>query len=172
MSLRSDRLTALLFGANRARTRRALVLAGVLLVATATIEYLLFHTGFENGVVETLHEVFLLVGYLPGREGMGAVFVVGLAALHAYLNEGYLPSVLLGWSPVFGNLVWSITSPVGIASYRLDPLAAFERTFPEAVALATLGFLVGVGLRWTRKRRRTRTASRFESDADEIPATE
>ena len=170
MSPRSDRLAALVLGANRARTRRALVLAGVLLVATATLEYLLFRTGFENGVVETLHEVFLLAGYLPSRAGAGAAFVVGLAALHAYLNDGYLPSVLLGWTPVFGNLTWTNGSPSGVANYYLDPIAAFERTFPEALALATLGFVVGVGLRWTRKRWRGSATSR--PDADGIPATE
>lgn len=170
MSLRSDRLTSLLLGANRTRTRRALVLTGAFVVLGATIEYLLFRTGFENSVVETLHEVFLLTGYLPSQGGTGAVFVVGLAALHAYLNEGYLPSVLLGWTPVFGNLGWSITASAGIESYRLDPVAAFERTFPEALALATLGFVVGVGLRWTRRRWRGSATSR--PDADEIPATE
>lgn len=170
MSLRSDRLAALVLGVNRARTRRALVLAGVLLVATATIEYLLFRTGFENGVVEVLHEVFLLAGHLPSRAGTGAVFVVGLAALHAYLNEGYLPSVLLGWSPVFGNLSWTNGSRSDVANYYLDPLTAFERTFPEALALATLGFVVGVGLR--RIRKRWRGAATPRPDADEIPVTE
>ena len=172
MSLRSDRLTALLFGANRTRNRRALVLAGAFVVFGATIEYLLFRTGFENGVVETFHEVFLLTGYLPSQEGTGAVFVVGLAALHAYLNEGYLPSLLLGWSVVFGNLSWTLVGLSGTAAYRLDLPAAFERTFPEAAALATLGFVMGVGLRRLRKRWRTQTASRARSESGGVRSTE
>lgn len=163
MDSRSHRLRDLMLGEGRSKTMRALVLAGGFVAAGALLEYLLLLTSFENPVVELLHETFLLDGYLPGWHATGAVFVVGLAALHAYLNEGYLPSVLLGWSPAYGNLAWTIGSPTEVANYYLDPAAAFERTFPEAFVLATCGFVLGVGLRWVR-RRRGHVVSPSESD--------
>ncbi|NEU56416.1 hypothetical protein [Halorussus sp. MSC15.2] len=154
MAFQSDRLHDLILGVERSRSRRALALGGVFLIAGLTLEYLLFVTKFENGVVEVLHEVFLLNEYVPNWHATGAFFVIGLAALHAYLNEGYLPSVLLGWSLVYGNVIWTIGSLQRIENYYLDPVAAFGRTFPEAVVLATLGFVIGIGLRQARKRRR------------------
>lgn len=152
MTSRFDRLSALALGAEWTRTRRAFALAGALVVAGATVEYLLLRSNFESGLLETLHEALLLDGYLPEWHAAGALFVVGLAALHAALNEGYLPSVALGWSPVYGNLLWTIGSVEAVGGYSLDPVAAFERTFPEAVALATLGFVVGLGFRRIRER--------------------
>lgn len=163
MPIQSERLGALVLGEEWSRTRRALVLAGGFVVAGTLLEYLLFRTKFENEVIETFHQVLLLDGYLPGWEATGAIFVVGLAALHAYLNEGYLPSVLLGWSAVYGNVGWTIGSLSGIENYYLDPVAAFERTFPEAVALATLGFVVGTSLRWIRMQKRSDATSQPES---------
>lgn len=163
MASQSDRLHDLILGKERSRTRRVIVLVSGFLIAGLTLEYLLFVTEFENGVVEVLHEVFLLDGYVPGWHATGAFFVVGLAALHAYLNEGYLPSVLLGWSPVYGNVAWTIGSLYGIENYYLDPVSAFERTFPEAVVLATLGFVIGISLRWARKRHRDDAVPQPES---------
>lgn len=159
MAVQSDRLHDLVIGDEPSRTRRALVLAGGFLVAGLVLGYLVFATQFENVLLESLHEALLLDGYGPGWHARGAFVVVGLAAVHAYLNEGYLPSVLIGWSPVYGNVGWTIGSRREIGNYYLDLVAAFERTFPEAVVLATLGFVVGVGLRWARHRRRA-TASK------------
>lgn len=163
MGLQSDRLTDLLLGENWSRTRQALILTVGFAIVSTALEYLLFLTKFENEVIGTLHEVLLLDGYLPSWHATGMLFVVGLAALHAYLNEGYLPSVLLGWSPVYGNVVWTIGTPMGIENYYLDPVGAFERTFPEAIVLATLGYIIGLGLRWIRKRRQTDAVSQSES---------
>lgn len=163
MATQSDQLTDLILGERWSRTRNALVLAGGFVTAGLVLEYALFLTRFENDAVETVHEVFFLDGYLPGWHAAGPVIVIGLAALHAYLNEGYLPSVLLGWSPAFGNVIWTIGSPSGIENYYVDPVAAFERTFPEAAVLATLGFVLGFGLRRIRKRRRDVSGSRSES---------
>lgn len=159
-----DRLTDLFLGETWSRTRNALVLTGGFVTASLLLEYLLFLTRFENAAIETLHEVFLLDGYLPSWHAMGVFVVVGLAAVHAYLNEGYLPSLLLGWSPVFGNVAWTIGSPTGIENFYLDPIGAFRRTFPEAVVLAALGFVIGLGLRRIRKRQRGHTTTRSESD--------
>lgn len=163
MRFESDRLHDLILGEERSRTKRALALAGGFLVAGVTLEYLLLVTEFDNGVVEALHEAFLLDGYLPAGHATGAFLVVGLAAVHAALNEGLLPSVLLGWSPVYGNLSWTIGSRTGIENYYLDPVAAFERTAPEAFVLAVVGFVVGVGLHRLRNRRQGDTASQSES---------
>lgn len=160
----SDRLTDLILGEQWSRTRRALVLTAAFVIATTISEYALFLTKFEKGWIETLHEVFFLDGYLPSWHATGAFFVIGLAALHSYLNEGYLPSVLLGWSPAFGNLSWTFRRLSGVEQYYYDPVAAFERTFPEAVVLATLGFVFGVGLRSIRKRHRNYAASQSEPD--------
>ena len=170
MALQSDRLTDLLLGEEWTRTRRALILTGGFVIATATLEYFLYRTKFENEVIETLHQVFLLDGYLPTGHATGALFVVSLAALHAYLNQGYLPSILLGWSLVYGNLSWSIGSRTAIENYFLDPVSAFERTFPEAVVLATLGFVIGLGLRWIRKRQQSYTTS--QADPDKMQSTD
>lgn len=160
----SDRLIDLLLGEKWSKTRQALILTVVFAIVGVVLEYLLLLTRFEIGVIETLHEVFLLDGYLPSWHATGMLFVIGLAALHAYLNEGYLPSILLGWSPVFGNVIWTIGSPTAIENYYLDPVAAFERTFPEALVLATLGFIIGLSLRWIRKRRQTDAMPQSESD--------
>ena len=62
----------------------------------------------------------------------------------AILNEGYLVSVLLGWSIGCGDLVWTIGSRTEITNFYLDPMSAFTRTFPEAVVLATIGFVLGL----------------------------
>lgn len=164
MTFQSGRFTDLILGEKWSRTRQALVLTVGFVVASMVLEYLLLLTKFDNFVLEMLHEVFLLDGYLPSWHATGLFFVVGLAAVHAYLNEGYLPSVLLGWSPVYGNVIWTIGSRSGIKNYYLDPIGAFESTFPEAVVLGTLGFAIGLGLRWIRTRRQTSTSSQSESD--------
>lgn len=164
MVFQYDRLNVLILGEERSMARRALVLTGGFVTSTMILEYLLLLTKFENEGIVMLHEVFRLDGYLPSWHATGLFFVIGLAALHAYLNEGYLPSILLGWSPVYGNFIWSIGHPSRIANYYLDPVSAFERTFPEAVVLATLGFIIGVGLRWIRKRQWDYSGSQSESD--------
>jgi len=169
MVAQPDRLTDLLLGETWSRTRNALVLTGGFVTAGLLLEYLLFLTGFENAAIETLHEVFLLDGYLPSWHATGAFVVIGLAAVHAFLNEGYLPSLLLGWSPVFGNVIWTIGSPTGIENFYLDPIGAFQRTFPEAVVLATLGFVIGLGFRRIRKRQRCHSVARSESDEVRSP---
>lgn len=164
MSLQSDRLTTLILGEKWSRTRRALILVVSFGTASMVLEYLLLLTKFENEVVVTLHEVFRLDGYLPTWHATGMFFVIGLAAVHAYLNEGYLPSILLGWSPVYGNVLWSIGSLTEIKSYYLDPVSAFERTFPEAIILATLGFVIGLSLRWILIHQQTDSVPQSESD--------
>jgi hypothetical protein len=166
MTLQSTRFADLILGEKRERTRRALILAAVFVVAGAVLDYLVILSKFENEVFETLNQVFLLDGYLPSWHASGVYIVIGLAAVHAYLNEGYLPSILLGWSPIYGSHSWTIIPLSDLEAYYLDPVSALERTFPEAVVLATLGFVIGLSLRRLRRGRRGNAVS--HSEADEI----
>ena len=170
MTVGSDRLTDLFLGEEWSRTRRAFILTVGFATLGVVLDYHVLLTKFDNEVLVALHAVFSLDGYLLSGHATGMLLVVSLAGLHAYLNEGYLPSILLGWSPVYGNVIWTIGSLTAIENYFLDPVAAFERTFPEAFVLATLGFLIGLGLRWVQKRRQSHTMP--GSGSDELQPTE
>jgi hypothetical protein len=153
MRQRDSRITALLIGATAPRARRAVGLAAGLFLAGAALEYAVLRTGFDDGLLVAIHGGFRVRDFLAGDPAVSTVIaagnlvVLGLAAVYAYLNAGYLVSVLLGWSVAAGNLVWTVGSPTEIANLRLDPAAAFARTFPEAVVLATVGFALGFLLR-------------------------
>lgn len=153
MSSPPPRFRPLLLGADRGRTRRTLLLAGGFAALAAAIAYLNYRTKLRHGVLDTLDQVFLLDGYLPHWYAPGALFVVSLAALAAYLNAGYLPSVLLGWSFPFGSATWTLSGVEVTGPIWFTPVAAFERTFPEAFVLATVGFAIGVSLRSPETRR-------------------
>lgn len=71
MVAQSDRLTDLLLGKQWSMTRRALALACGFGTATLMVEYLLFRTRFDNEVIGTLYEVFLLDEYLPSLYATG-----------------------------------------------------------------------------------------------------
>jgi len=77
-------------------------------------------------------------------EGIGVVTMVGLAAIHAYLNEGYVMSMLVAALPSYGHYVFNGpgAAPVWAATYVL----------PFAIAAGPLGFLLGIGGRWARGR--------------------
>jgi hypothetical protein len=79
-------------------------------------------------------------------EGFGVVTMFTLAGIHAYLNEGYVPSLLLAAAPSYGQYVFN--GP-GAA-----PLWAAEYVLPFAVTAGTLGFLAGIAFRWCRGKRR------------------
>jgi hypothetical protein len=147
MSTESSRLESLLIGADRGRTRRAILLAVGFVALSAAIAYLNYWAKFQYGVLGTLDQVFLLKGYLPHWYAPGPLFAVSLAALAAYLNAGYVPSVLLGWSLPFGSAVWTLSGWEVAGPIWFTPVAAFERTFPEAFVVATVGFVIGVNLR-------------------------
>lgn len=136
-----------------ARTRRVLVLAGVFVIVGSGVEYLALITGFENVLLVGLHRVFALDGTALDLETQGAVVIVILSAIQASLNEGYLPSVVLGIAPVYGNQLWTIGSLDRIASFHLDPGSALARMLPDGAILASVGFLLGIGIRWALLRR-------------------
>jgi len=160
----SGRLRLLLVGESRARTRRALALAAGLLVGFAALEYAVL-LGPDHELVDAIWRAFVLEADLATAADhgtLGAALVGGLAAIQASLNEGYLPSLLLASAPVFGASLWTIGSRVRVANLHLDPASAVRRTFPEALLFATVGFLVGLALRWLNGRlraRRKRTAT-------------
>ena len=150
------RLESFLVGEDRATTRRALLLAGGYVVALAAFEYA-FLLGPDIELVDALWGAFVLepnMATAVDHGTFGAVLVVGLAAIYAYLNEGYLVSVILASTPIFGASLWTIGSMEEVANLYLDPVSAVRRTFPEAVLFATVGFLLGIGLRWLRDRLR------------------
>jgi hypothetical protein len=152
------RLRTLLVGESRARTRRALVLAVGFLVGLAALEYV-FLLGPDHEVIDAAWRAYVLEPNLAvalDRGSFGAFLVVGLATIQASLNEGYLPSLLLASAPVFGAGLWSLGGPFRDVDIYLDPASAVRRTFPEAVAFATVGFLVGLALRWLNARLRAR----------------
>lgn len=151
MSSHTKQLRPLILGVDWAMSKRAIILAGGLFVTTFTFRYLLFLSIFQNSGLWLVARVLQVKGYLPTMYATGMFIVFGLAALHAYLNEGYLPSVVLGWSPIFGFDGWSIYSLADFSDVRPDLLSAFERGFPEAVVIATLGFILGLGFRMVKR---------------------
>ena len=153
-----SRLRSLVVGESRARTRRALALAAGFLVGLAALEYV-FLLGPDVVWVDAAWRAFVLEPNLAvalDRGSFGAFLVVGLAAIQAYLNEGYLLSVLLASAPIFGAGLWSLGGPFRDVKFYLDPASAVRRTFPEALVYATVGFLVGLALRWLTGRLRGR----------------
>lgn len=130
-----------LTGVDRSRTRRALALAVGFGVVTALLRGYAPHTPGVGLVFGLLHAFTLeaVPASMP-TEGVGVVTVMGLAAIHAALNEGYGPSLVLAMAPSYGNYV--INGP-GVA-----PLWAAEYVLPYGLTVGTVGFLLGVSLRW------------------------
>lgn len=158
VSVDLERLKRLVVGEERRRTRVAVVFAGVLLVVAMTVDYLAL--AYYVGTVETpffgsFREVFTLApiwerGLASPTWVYGYILVVGLAAIHAYYNSGYLTSVVLASAPSIGTAFWSIG---GIDEYMVfTPELVFGRVFPEAPIMATLGFLIGLGFRAVKQK--------------------
>ena len=152
MSPRPSRFGQLLVGVSVERTRRAVILAGVFVILGAVVTYLNVTTQFENEALRGAHRITVF----NERVRTGGVLIVGLAAIHAYLNEGYLPSVTQGVAPYFGANLWSRTLA---ETMYLDPVWAVRRTAPEVLLLATVGFVLGVALRGIGSRRQNRQQS-------------
>lgn len=158
MNVDSERLDRLLVGEDRRRTRRAVILAGVLVVVAMVADYLAL--SYHVGTVETtffmkFRWAFTLApiwehGLVSPTQVYGYVLVVGLAAVHAYLNSGYLTSVLLASAPPIGTAFWYIG---GMDEYLLfAPELVFGSVFPEAPIMATLGFVLGLGIRTVKRK--------------------
>lgn len=136
-------LQLLVTGADRSRTRSALLLAAGLGVATALLRIVAPGTPGVGYVYGILHAFTLEAN--PAAvpvEGVGVVTLFALAGIHAYLNEGYVPSLVLATAPSYGQYVFN--GP-GAA-----PVWAAEYVLPFAVTAGTLGFLAGIAVRWYR----------------------
>ena len=76
------------------------------------------------------------------------VFIGGLAAVHAYLNEGYLPAVLLAATPVVSGDMLNYAGPFGGPyTIYIDLVEGISEAIPYVLPYATLGFLVGFAIR-------------------------
>lgn len=92
------------------------------------------HSFLWQGVLEALAHPFL---------------IAGLAALHAYLNEGYLPALVLASAPLIGDHLWIYSgSPGGPYVLTLEPLIGSWEWLPEVLSIAllwgTAGFVLGL----------------------------
>lgn len=124
------------------RPRRALVLAAGFFAATAVTRAVVLPNAHDPAilydVVTAALEGFRFESvYAPA--GLGPVTIAGLAAIHAYLDGGYVPGLLLAGAPSYGFYVFN--GP-GAA-----PLWAAQFVALEVVTYGTVGFLLGLGLR-------------------------
>lgn len=146
-----------LTGVNRSRTLRALALAVVLGVVTALLRIYAPSTPGVGFVFGILHAFTLEAtpAAIP-TEGFGVVTMFGLATIHAFLNEGYVPSLILAMAPSYGNYVFN--GP-GAA-----PVWALVYILPYVLTVGTLGFLLGSTLRWFRGRDAPAMAGHFSPE--------
>lgn len=158
-----DALRPLLLGEDRRLTRAAVGWAVALFLLAMAVAYLALSPYVEAhypvfdvlGPVRTVFSFYdpLATGALgpPLQWVYTYLLVVGLAATHAYYNLGYLPSLLLALSPSIGTALWvigGVWTSNGFQEQHMVLTPTGPLTFlPEAVVLATCGFLLGAGLR-------------------------
>lgn len=116
------------------------------------------------GVMDLLFG-FSGVGLMIDVVGLGVFLIAGLALIHAYLNQGYLPSLVLAAAPYYAFYVFTVDGPAyGLVvavhdDFVIAPSWAARHVFPNAFVYGSLGFLLGLGLRYVY-RRYTATSSR------------
>lgn len=143
-----DLARSLLVGRTWEGTRRALLLAVVLFIATAALRAgapgTALHSCCHRYVYAVL-EPFDIGG--GGRVALpfaqAAVTMTLLAGIQAFFNDGLLPSLLVALAPSFG--LYTFNGP-GAA-----PLWAADLLLPYALTYGTLGFVLGVCLRRGRR---------------------
>lgn len=157
-------LDRLLLGTEREITRRALLLAVGYFVAISGFTLVLssvsygavpdFVYGFRHAyLIESDVDLWMEVRFTTGH-----VIVLGFAATHAYLNEGYLPSLILATAPIYATLVFTVPGPVtGIVVPVTEdtvfaPHWAARHVIPNTLAYGTIGFLLGSCLRYLYRR--------------------
>lgn len=148
----------LLVGESRSRTRRVILLAIVFFLATAGLNLALssYSVAEIPWVFYSFQDAFVL--YITFSKlvvlGPGVVVIAGLAAIVAYLNKGYVPSLILATAPVYSNYTFTLPGPVIGPVIRINkdlvaaPHWAALHVLPTAVVFGTAGFLVGLGLRY------------------------
>lgn len=144
----------LLWGRSRPLGTRAIVFAAALFLVVVVFRYAsmaasedIVYFDIARGSMESVpwRELNTAFSY-PG-------LVVGLAAIHAYLNEGYLPSFLLGLAPALGTSILIFSGPYpGPYVLTLKPLVGDWEWLPQVIRYtllwATVGFIVGLAVRW------------------------
>lgn len=89
------------------------------------------------------------------------ILIGGLALIHAYLNEGLFPSLILATAPYYASYLFTVTGPrTGVVLTINDdlvvaPVWAAIHVFPNALLYGTLGFLTGLGARSLKRREST-----------------
>lgn len=153
---RHDLGARLLWGRSRPLSTRAVVFAVALFIVVVVFRYTsmaasedLVYFDIARGSMEFVPWAGLNKAFsYPG-------LVVGLAAIHAYLNEGYLPAYLLGLAPVLGTSILIFSGPYpGPYVLTLKPLAGnwgwVSHVIRHTFLWATVGFIVGIAVRWLR----------------------
>jgi hypothetical protein len=139
----------LLSGVDRSQTWQTLALAVGLGIGTALLRLYYpnpFGLGLSIGVLGAFTFEASWGAILYGRS-VGVFTMGGLAAIHAYLNEGYVPSLLVAALPSYGAYLF-YGPPPGV----VRPVSAATYVLPFAITAGTIGFLIGFGARWARGR--------------------
>lgn len=137
------------------RTRRAGLLTGTFLVLVSAFDYLLHVLPSESipAFVYGVRHAFLIaseLGQVTLTFAPGVVVIFGLAAIHAAINAGYLPSLLLATAPTYATYIFTVPGPVtGVVVPVGDhvvfaPVWAAFHVVPTALVVGTIGFLSGI----------------------------
>lgn len=104
------KLTPVLVGVNWARTRRALLLAVGFFTVVGTLRHIVIRNlqGSAYYLLSALLEAFTFESQIAPF-AMGWITILGLTAVHAYLNEGYIPGLVLATGPIYGYYVFQRT---------------------------------------------------------------
>ncbi|ELZ22752.1 hypothetical protein C475_16661 [Halosimplex carlsbadense 2-9-1] len=159
---------ALLVGDSRRWTAGALGLAVGLFATSAAVDYLALQavTGRQPGfhLAADLAHVFAM------GSPAGYLLVIGIAAGHAALNRGYLPTLVLASALRFGDAVFYVADARALQEETVElgdatVAAGFRPYFltshpPEVLIYPTLGFALGLLVRRVRRGRDANGESR------------
>ncbi len=144
-----DYRTRILYGRNPALSRQLVVVAIGLLALSSTVYYTDVNTWWPDPVAVT-----------------GGLFVVAVAATAAYVNDAIPVSWLLGFAVILPAFVfYPPRGPTFAVTLATVPIAVATAA-AVAVALGTIGFVLG----WWLRRRRDRGSEReYEPSAAVLP---
>ncbi|QPV63452.1 hypothetical protein I7X12_02110 [Halosimplex litoreum] len=149
----------LLVGDDRRRMAGALVLALALFAASAAVDYLALQA--LVGGRPDLHLAAELAHVFALGSPAGYLLVIGIAAGHAALNRGYLPTLVLASALRFGDAVFYVADARVLQEETVElgdaTVAAGFRPFfvtshpPEVLIYPTIGFALGLLVRRLRR---------------------